>query len=95
MKTIEKLLVAGAPVIDVRTPGEFAGGSVPGALNIPLNEIVERFDEIASMKQPIILCCASGNRSGQACYFLSEKGVDCVNGGGWMDVNYEITKKAS
>ncbi len=92
---IKRLLDEGAPVIDVRTPSEFAGGSVPGAINIPLNEIVERFDEIAAIEQPIILCCASGNRSGQACHFLAEKGVDCVNGGGWLEVNYLISEKVS
>jgi len=53
-------------IVDVRTPGEFMGGHVVGSVNIPLNEIMERLEEIKSMKQPIILCCASGGRSGQA-----------------------------
>lgn len=92
---IQKLINDGVPIIDVRTPEEFAGGSVSGAINIPLNETVDRFEEISVMKQPMILCCASGGRSGQACYFLSEKGVECVNGGGWLDVNFEMSKQAS
>ena len=38
---------------------------------------------------PVILCCASGNRSGQATYFLQSQGMDSVyNGGSWLDVNY-------
>jgi rhodanese-related sulfurtransferase len=50
--------------------------------------VPERVDEIRNMPQPIILCCASGGRSAQATAFLKTKGVDCENGGGWMEVNY-------
>jgi rhodanese-related sulfurtransferase len=43
------------------------------------------------MKKPIVLCCASGNRSGQAAYFLQQQGVEeCYNGGSWLDVNFVI-----
>lgn len=79
-------------IIDVRTPGEFSGGNVGGSLNIPLGEIQQRLEEIKQLKQPIVLCCASGNRSGQAAAFLAGNGVECENGGSWMDVNF---KKAS
>ncbi len=75
-------------VIDVRSQGEFLSGCVPGSINIPLQEISRRLEEIKSMKQPIILCCASGNRSGQAELFLKSAGVDCENGGSWFDVMY-------
>jgi phage shock protein E len=74
-------------VVDVRTPGEFMGGHVAGSINIPLQEIQQRLDEIKSLPQPIILCCASGGRSGQATAFLKHYGVDCENGGSWFDVN--------
>jgi rhodanese-related sulfurtransferase len=40
------------------------------------------------LEQPLVLCCASGGRSGQATYFLSQLGIDCVNAGSWLDVNY-------
>jgi len=73
-------------IVDVRTPGEFMGGSVPGAVNIPLNEVVSRIDELRLM-QPMVLCCASGGRSGQAVDYLSSQGLDVVNGGGWQAVN--------
>ncbi len=76
-------------IVDVRTPEEFIGGNVGGSFNIPLQEIQQRLDEIKSMRQPIILCCASGNRSGQAAAFLQGCGIDCENGGSWMDVNYK------
>lgn len=74
-------------IIDVRTPGEFIGGNVAGSINIPLQEIQNRTDEIKAMQQPIVLCCASGMRSGQATIYLKSLGVDCVNGGSWLDVN--------
>lgn len=74
-------------IIDVRTPAEFMGGHVAESINIPLQEIPERISEIENMTQPIILCCASGNRSSQATVFLKSKGIDCENGGSWLDVN--------
>lgn len=77
-------------VVDVRTRAEFSGGNVAGSINIPLNEIQERFEEIKSLHQPIILCCASGGRSGQATHFLKSMGINCENGGSWLDVNYQI-----
>ena len=77
-------------VVDVRTRTEFSGGNVAGSINIPLNEIQERFEEIKSLHQPIVLCCASGGRSGQATHFLKSMGIDCENGGSWLDVNYQI-----
>lgn len=79
-------------IIDVRTPAEFMGGNVAGSVNIPLQEIRNRLDEIKEMQEPLILCCASGNRSGQAAAFLKSEGIACENGGSWMDVNYSITK---
>jgi len=75
-------------IVDVRTPGEFMGGNVAGSINIPLQEIQQRLDEIKSLQQPIILCCASGNRSGQATTFLKGCDIECENGGSWMDVNF-------
>lgn len=75
-------------IVDVRTQGEFMGGNVAGSINIPLQEIQQRLGEITSMQQPIILCCASGNRSGQAMVFLKGHNIECENGGSWMDVNY-------
>ncbi len=73
-------------VVDVRTPGEFAGGHVPGSVNIPLNLVPERLEDFRKMKQPIVLCCASGGRSGQATNWLRAQGVDCENGGSWHSV---------
>lgn len=75
-------------IVDVRTMGEFMGGNVANSKNIPLSEIPNRLEEIKALKMPLILCCASGNRSGQATQFLKAQGIDCNNGGSWMDVNF-------
>lgn len=73
--------------MDVRTPAEFMGGHVAGSINIPLQEIPERLNEIKALPQPLVLCCASGNRSGQATAYLKNLGIDCTNGGSWLQVN--------
>lgn len=75
-------------IVDVRTPAEFMGGHVAGSVNVPLQEINTRLDELKTFRQPLILCCASGNRSGQAQRYLLQQGIDCHNGGSWLDVNY-------
>ncbi|MEQ1732993.1 MAG: rhodanese-like domain-containing protein [Bacteroidia bacterium] len=75
-------------IVDVRTPDEFRGGNVVGSINIPLQEVTARIDELKALQAPLVLCCASGNRSGQAHYYLSQQGIDCHNGGSWLDVNY-------
>ena len=59
-----------------------------GSINIPLDELPLRLKEIADRKT-IILCCASGMRSGNAAVFLKQNGVDCYNGGSWTEVNYQ------
>jgi rhodanese-related sulfurtransferase len=75
-------------IVDVRTVGEFSGGHVAGSLNIPLQEVMARLEELKNLAQPLVLCCASGGRSGQATQYLSQQGIDCQNGGSWMNVNY-------
>jgi len=77
-------------IVDVRTPSEYQGGHVAGSINIPLQEVPRRLEEIKALKQPILLCCASGMRSGQATTYLKGVGIDCENGGGWTEVNYRI-----
>lgn len=74
-------------IIDVRTTAEFMGGHVAGSINIPLNEIPASVEKIRTMAQPVILCCASGNRSGQAMMYLKNLGIECENGGSWLQVN--------
>lgn len=92
---IEKLIKENkGTIVDVRTRGEYSGGHVAGSINIPLNEIPLRMDELESMKGPLILCCASGMRSSQAENYLSRQGMECLNGGSWLEVNYLQSKSA-
>ena len=87
MNASELLKSAQTVVVDVRTPSEYMGGHVAGSINIPLNEVPARVDEFKEMGK-VVLCCASGGRSGQATMFLQQYGIECVNGGSWLDVNY-------
>ena len=80
-------------IVDVRTADEFRGGNVVGSINMPLQEIDRRLSEIKTLKSPLILCCASGNRSGQAQRYLAQQGIECYNGGSWLDVNYYMGMK--
>ena len=75
-------------IVDVRTVHEFAGGHVSGSINIPLHEIPHRLPEFKKMQAPVILCCASGNRSAQAAMYLKRLGIDCKDGGSWLDVRF-------
>ncbi|WP_339648126.1 rhodanese-like domain-containing protein [uncultured Salegentibacter sp.] len=94
MKTEDLIKNNKGTIVDVRTVNEFMGGSVSTAVNIPLNEIPLRLDELKELESPLILCCASGNRSGQAANYLSSKGFDCVNGGSWLEVNFLTSETA-
>ena len=74
-------------IVDVRTEAEFLEGNVNGSINIPLHEVIDRMEELTQM-QPLVLCCLSGGRSGQATDFLQAQGCDQVyNGGGWKTVD--------
>ncbi len=75
-------------VVDVRTAREFLGGHASGSVNIPLNEVSHRLEEIKKLKTPIVLCCASGGRSAQAHSYLVRNNIDSLDGGSWIDVHY-------
>jgi phage shock protein E len=73
----------GATLIDVRSAGEFANGNAPGTINIPLQELGSRLGEIPK-SSPVVLCCASGTRSGMAKLILKKNGYQNVhNIGTW------------
>ncbi len=76
-------------VVDVRTPHEFRSGHVSGSINIPLPEVQRRLEEIRSMSTPLVLVCATGNRSGIAQQYLMAQGIECENGGSWLTISYE------
>ncbi|MEU6772287.1 rhodanese-like domain-containing protein [Streptomyces sp. NPDC046759] len=64
-------------VVDVRSPGEYASGHLPGALNVPLDRIRRALPEIrhAAGRGDVLLVCASGARSERACRLLAEEGI--------------------
>lgn len=65
-------------IIDVREPMEVQFGKVPGAKNIPLQELINSLDHLDKTKQ-YILICRSGNRSGMAGQYMSMQGFKTVN----------------
>lgn len=77
------MMAQGAIILDVRSPGEFAGGHIKGAKNIPLQQLAAGVKSLAKDK-PIITCCASGMRSASAKSQLKSLGFEKVeNGGSW------------
>jgi len=70
----KKLADAGAPVVDVRTPGEFKQGHVPGAINIPFEQVIGNAAKIGDPAKPVVLYCRSGRRSGIAARTLVDLG---------------------
>ena len=67
----------GATLIDVRTPGEFNAGHVDGAINIPVDDLRERFAEIP--KENVIVTCQVGQRGHTASTLLRELGIKAAN----------------
>jgi rhodanese-related sulfurtransferase len=78
-----ELIRNGAILIDVRTPREYSGGCPKGATNIPLDKLGSKIKNIEKLKKPVVLCCASGMRSGQATSILKRNGIEAYNGGSW------------
>jgi phage shock protein E len=76
----------GAVIIDVRTPAEFSGGHVKGAINIPLSVVGQEVNKIKKYNKPVVTCCRSGARSGSAASILQGQGIEVINGGSWQSV---------
>ncbi len=82
-ETVEKQDDNSTLVIDVRTQGEFMSGAFPGAVNIPLDEIMSSTDKVGSnLNREIIVYCASGARSAYAQQILMQRGYSNVKNGG-------------
>ena len=88
--SIQEFKEKGAVIIDVRSQGEFAGGHIKGAKNIPLNEIGSKINDIKKLNKPVIACCASGMRSSQATSILKKTGIEVINGGGWKSLQSKL-----
>jgi rhodanese-related sulfurtransferase len=77
-EVIELVAAPGGPLLlDVRTPGEYASGHVPGAVNIPHDEVVTRLSELEPYRERgVVLYCQSGRRAGMATQALQEAGFE-------------------
>lgn len=73
---VDALMAEGLPLVDVRTPREFADGHIPGSINIPIDDIRDRIDEVPS---PCMVTCRVGQRGHTATTLLRELGIDAVN----------------
>ncbi|MBW2387045.1 MAG: rhodanese-like domain-containing protein [Deltaproteobacteria bacterium] len=62
-------------ILDVRTAAEFASGHVPGAVNIPHDQLAARLSEVESFRSaPVVVYCKSGRRAGMATSVLADAG---------------------
>ncbi len=97
-------LTAKAPdttlIIDVRGPGEFAAGHVPGALSLPLDSLPQLLDDVraAAGRRELVVVCAAGMRSATACAQLAAAGIDArgLEGGtdAWRAAGLQVETSA-
>lgn len=86
-------------VLDVREADEWSKGHIPNARHIALGQLATRLGDLDKLKEkPIIVCCASGNRSSSACAMLRKAGFQRVYSlaggiGAWNDAGLPITAK--
>ena len=84
---IDAVRAQGAVIIDVRSPAEFASGHADGAVNIPLDQLEAKLGTIKNYQKPVIVCCASGMRSGRAKALLTSRGItDLHDAGSWQNL---------
>jgi rhodanese-related sulfurtransferase len=88
-----------AVVIDVRDTAEWNAGRIPGARHIAMDQLAKRLPELEKFKErPVVIYCATGNRSASACGVLKKAGFTLVfnlDGGlpAWREANLPVTTK--
>ncbi|HEY3439046.1 MAG TPA: rhodanese-like domain-containing protein [Actinotalea sp.] len=101
VQTLHELLDGPAPadqprpaLVDVREVHEFAAGHVPGALNVPLTQFVDRVAEVTTLPGEVYLICESGGRSAQVTAWLGQQGHDVANvaggTGAWRAAGFPV-----
>ena len=87
-----------APVVDVRTPGEYASGHVPGSVLIPVDSLYTRMDDLPKNNK-LVFICGVGQRSALACEIAVAMGLEDVHlynveGGieAWIRQGYPVEK---
>ncbi|SDZ31945.1 rhodanese-like domain-containing protein [Herbiconiux ginsengi] len=94
--TVTALSTENAPiVIDVREADEYAGGHVPGGVNIPLSQLADRLDAVPR-HSTVFVICQSGGRSARATDFLTGQGIDAINveggTGAWISAGLPVER---
>ncbi|WP_406369513.1 rhodanese-like domain-containing protein [Streptomyces sp. NBC_00647] len=88
-------------IVDVRTPGEYAGGHISGALNIPLDQLDRALPDLRTAAQTgeVLVVCASGARSENACRMLAENGIHTATlaggTGAWAAQGHDLHRPES
>jgi phage shock protein E len=83
-RTARELVARGAVLLDVRTPEEFRDEHVPGAVNVPLQELAARLGEVGPRDRTVVVYCRSGRRSAEATRLLEHAGFRHVHDMGAM-----------
>ncbi len=73
-----RLVAEGGVLVDVRAPREFAAGHLPGALNVPVDEVKRRSDELRQIDHPLVIYCSAGVRCHKAAKILRRAGIEDV-----------------
>lgn len=80
-------------LVDVRSPQEFAAGHIPGAVNLPVNDLQHAQRLLPDKAATVYLYCASGSRSGMAAGMLKRMGYEkCTNIGGIINFAGQLEK---
>lgn len=88
----KSLVEQGAIILDVRTREEFQSGHIKGAVNMPVQNLVNQLHKISKDKV-VVTCCASGIRSASAKSILKSKGFkEVYNGGSWVRLQSKLNE---
>ena len=83
---VKAALARGAQIVDVRSKAEYKAAAHPKSINIPLDELEKQIKKLDPSK-PVLVCCASGVRSGSAVSVLKRKGFkEVYNIGTWQRI---------
>lgn len=78
IERLERARSDGATVVDVREPGEYVAGHVPGSTLVPMGQLASRLDDLDKAR-PVYVVCASGNRSAAMTDLLRASGYDAYS----------------
>ena len=73
-KDLKEILREGSIIVDVRTVGEYKSGHIKNSINIPLDSLSQHLNRFPDKNKAIVVCCASGMRSGAAKRLLQSNG---------------------